>query len=236
MFFWTPRQAAQALESIYDEIADEFDTTRQYPWGELSLLFKDTPTASKILDLGCGNGRLVQMFKQKNCEIHGVDISERLLYLAQKKHPKTIFYKADFLDLPFPDQSFDEVWCIAAFHHAPNASARKKTLQQIHRILKPGGKFVLTVWNLWDQKKYVIQKKKAFWRSCFLPWWKKRDFLIPWGKNKKMRYYHSFDIQHLQKLLCSTHFEILEYWGSHNGFKGNISGCKNICLRAQKSS
>lgn len=235
MFFWTPQQAASTLSAVYNRIADEFDSTRESVWKELRILFEKTPLRAKILDLGCGNGRLTALFEQKNCTITGVDPSEALLQIAQKKHPKATFRKGNFLNIPAPNNRFDEVWCVASFHHLPTQHSRLKALQEIHRVLRQKGECILVVWNIWDQTQYRALRWRAFWRSVFLPWWSKRDFLIPWGKEKIPRYYHSFIPEDLIKLARKNGFILVEYWGTHDGEKGPIKNSRNICFRLQKA-
>ena len=236
MFFWSPQQAAQKLSEVYDAIAEDFSETRQKNWKELEMLFESTPEGANILDVGCGNGRLNILFEKKNCVVTGVDISSKLLDVAKKSFPETKFLQGSFTNLPCADESFDEVWTIASFHHLGSEEDRMKSLQEMQRVLKPGGQIVMTVWNLWDQEKYLPHKQRAFWRSLVFPKWKKRDFLIPWAAHKTPRYYHSFPYPELEKLARLNGFSVVECWGLKGDEKGEILGCKNICLRLQKET
>ncbi|MBI5414209.1 class I SAM-dependent methyltransferase [Candidatus Peregrinibacteria bacterium] len=236
MFFFSPSQAAKKLAEIYDSIANEFSESRNSPWEEAEVLFAATPKNAKILDIGCGNGRLVPLFLKKNCEVFGGDISEKLLGIAQKKYPAAHFQKVDFSDLPFADETFDEVWSVASFHHIPTEKKRLRALSEMCRVLKPKGEVIIIVWNLWNQQKYARQKRWSILRSFLIPTWSKRDFIIPWGTEKKTRYYHSFDVQELQKLAEKSGFLVKELFGWRKGGKEVILHSQNICIRLQKKS
>jgi len=223
MFFRTPTAAAAALPEIYDAIASDFNATRQAPWAELERLFERTPPSAKILDLGCGNGRLVPLFQQKNCAVIGVDPAEKLLEFARKSFPETEFLRGDFAHIPLANESCDEVWAVASFHHLPSVTMRKEALQEVSRVLKLNGSLVLTVWNLWELPQYKNAEMKAFWRAVFLPRWKRQDFLIPWGKEKIPRYYYAFRLAELQDLVVESGFKLVEAFTT-----------ENICLRFQK--
>ena len=92
--------------------------------------------------------------------------------------------------------------------------------------MEDGGEFICTVWNLWEQVKYKKQKREAYFRSLYNPFWNKRDFIIPFGKKKIKRYYYSFDIDELHKLLKEAGFVIVDSFLSDKK--------QNICVRAKK--
>lgn len=173
--------------------------TRNRPWPEFDLLVKhmNFKKEQKLLDLGCGNGRLLSFFKDKPTDYTGLDNNKKLLSFAKKSHPKAKFKYGDILHLPFPASSFDTVWCIAVLHHIPTEKLQLKACKEMLRVLKSKGKLMLTVWNLWQPKyKKYIDKKT-------------HDCLIPWGTEKKVkRYYHAFTSPELKRLLKESGFEL----------------------------
>ena len=113
------KQAYKILEEnkkTYNEISDEFDQTRRKYSSELEDLKKYIVPDEKILDLGCGNGRLYEIFSGENVDYTGVDFSENLIETARGKYGDH-FQVADILSLPFSSQYFDSVWSIAVLHH-----------------------------------------------------------------------------------------------------------------------
>ena len=70
----------------YDKIAEEFSRTRERPWPEIKFLIdKYIIAGERILDLGCGNGRLLEFFKDKKVDYIGTDFSEKLIEIAKKR-------------------------------------------------------------------------------------------------------------------------------------------------------
>jgi ubiquinone/menaquinone biosynthesis C-methylase UbiE len=129
----------------YNLLAEDFSRTRSVVWEELKLLGKYILPGDKILDLGCGNGRLLQILGEKNIEYFGVDNSEKLIKIAKEKylHPPQVFgtqkfgrarinfQVADALNLPFSDNFFDKVYSIAVLHHIPSTEFRLQFLKEI---------------------------------------------------------------------------------------------------------
>ena len=109
----------------------------------------DIQKGSNILDVGCGAGK--QCFSFYNylggdASITGGDVSDELL--AEAKHENQKFQNAiEFLPLdfnqkfPFEDDQFDLVSCCFAIYYAKDIPF---TIKEIHRVLKPGGRFFST--------------------------------------------------------------------------------------------
>ncbi len=200
----------------YDLIADKFSETRSKRfWSDLEFIKNYAKAGDKVLDFGCGNGRLLQLFENKNIEYFGVDVSQKLIDLAGKKHvgPKIHFQKldSDRFSLPFADNFFNTAYAIAVFHHIPGAKARKELARELWRVIQPGGYVVVSVWNLWRSafaddliKNWV---KKSMGKSE-LDW---NDFFISFKDNHGkifQRYHHAFKPSELKKLFSSVGFEV----------------------------
>jgi len=212
----------------YNKIADEFSQTRGSLWEELNK-FKDlVKNGEKILDLGCGNGRFLEFFRDKKIEYMGVDSSEKLIDIAKKKYPNFQFLVADALSLPFLENSFDKVFSISVFHHIPSEELRLQFLKEIKRILKPKGTLILTIWNLW-QKRYFppilrFTVSKLFFRSRV----DFKDIFLPWGR-KISRYFHCFTKGEIERLIKDVDLKI-----KNIGKIKSRSGRSHLYLIAEK--
>jgi len=241
-----PKTAKKILESVkdtYNHIAEEFSDSRGAAWKDfehfLPYLHSVESRKTEILDLGCGNGRFLNFLEEKATNFHytGIDNSKNLIHIAAQKHPNNNFLLGDFLEIPAPDEQFNAIVSIAAFHHLPTLELRKKALQEMLRVLKPGGIMILTTWNLW-QKKYWRLALNAFSQSissdtAF------NDFFVPWGKEKTPRYYHAFTPPELIKVvnkakLNGNSFEIIETFSVKKGQKMSFLKSFNFCLIAKK--
>ncbi len=165
---------------VYNQIADHFSQTRALLWDDLKDLKHYAFPGARILDIGCGNGRLYQMFDDLSIAYTGIDQSENLIAHAKKKFPQAQFEVGNMIALPFPDHSFDRIYAIASFHHLPTEDLRVQALQEMKRVLVPGGKIIMTNWNAqsnWAQKKI----EKGDWQIGEQG---SDHLLVPWKNSK----------------------------------------------------
>lgn len=208
--------------------------TRNRNWEELRELTKDISDNDKILDLGCGNGRLLEVLKDKKIDYIGVDSSEKLIKIAQKKYPQADFQVADALSLPFPDNYFDKIYSIAVLHHIPSKKYHLQFLKEAKRVLKPEGILVITVWDLWQKKFWKLILKYTFLKLTSQSKLGFKDIFYPWknqkSKTEVLRYFHCFTKKELIDLAKKINFKIKKI--------GNLKyrSRSNLYLIAQKIS
>ena len=139
-------------KNVYDRIASLFAQTRKYLWDDLKPLKKYMRHGYRVLDIGCGTGRLYHLFKDfQGIEYTGLDQSEKQIAEAKKDFPQNTYVVAEMTDLPFNDCSFDIIYCIAAFHHLPDEKYRLKALHEMKRVSKSGHYIIMTNWNLYSK-------------------------------------------------------------------------------------
>jgi trans-aconitate methyltransferase len=90
-----------------------------------------------ILDLGCGDGQLTQRIAASGAQVLGVDGSSEMIAAARERGVEAELANAE--SLPFHDATFDAVFSNATLHWVRGQDAM---LAQVHRVLKPGGRFV----------------------------------------------------------------------------------------------
>lgn len=163
----------------------------------------------KVLDLGCGNGRLLQIFKEIDIDYTGVDSSEKLIEIAKKTYPSTKFQVADALHLPFPTNHFDKIYSVAVLHHIPSEEFRLQFLEGVRRILKPGGLFILTVWDLWRWWRIGTIFKFTLLQTLGKSKLDFKDIFVPW-RGICYRYIHCFTQKELEELMKKAGFKIKE--------------------------
>jgi ubiquinone/menaquinone biosynthesis C-methylase UbiE len=212
----------EKTKDYFDKNVDSFSGSRNRLWPEFEELKKYIKDGEKILDLGCGNGRLFELFKNRNVKYTGVDTSVEFIERAKEKYGD-YFVVADAFNLPFPDNSFDSIWAIAFFHHIPSKQLRAEVLKEIKRVLKKDGKIIATCWNFYQLHYLRILLKFTFRKLLGLSRLDFKDVLLFPKKLKIQRYYHAFTKKELKKLFQKAGFKIEELrYLKRNGKKTNI--------------
>ena len=224
------------VRSDYNRIAGHFSKSRAYFWPDAKFLLDYIKEGDLVLDLGCGNGRAFRQMKERGAQYIGVDFSEELIKEAKSIHSEADFRVGNALQLPFADEFFDKVYCFAVLHHIPSQKLRKQFIDEAQRVLKPGGFLILTVWDLWSNKRArkVLchnRLKKIFFTSS-LGW---NDVFYFWkdagGEVLAKRYVHMFKEKELNKIARNSQLEIIKSGKIQK--TGNENG--NIFLIARKS-
>jgi ubiquinone/menaquinone biosynthesis C-methylase UbiE len=108
----------------------------------LALQNLDLQPHTQVLDLCCGNGPVTQVLVQQSQHVTGLDASPRAIAQAQANIPQATFVKGFAEAMPFADASFDVVHTSMALHEM-EPDQRGQILQEVYRVLKPGGIFTL---------------------------------------------------------------------------------------------
>lgn len=228
----TAEELLRLSEEEYDAYASEFSTTRKFFWREFGFLKNYVQDGDTVLDIGCGNGRLVTVFEDVDLHYTGVDFSKELIAIAQEnKGAQGTFIHANALALPFEDNSFNTVFSFAVLHHIPSQENRAQFVAEAHRVLKPGGVCILTVWNTlqWKfAKTHLVHVLKKVFGMSTLDF---GDIIIPFGKAKRKRYIHSLTQRGVRKLFQENNFTDI----SVEEIK-RASGYANFVLTAKKKS
>lgn len=119
------------------------------------------PQPGRLLDLGCGTGRLLLAFARRGFWVLGVDLSADMLRVAGEKAAAAgvVIHRlqANIVELDgLQDATFDGAACLfSTLGMVAGPAARRRAVEQVYRLLRPGGRFVLHVhnrwFNLWDR-------------------------------------------------------------------------------------
>ena len=108
----------------------------------LALQNIDLQPQTHVLDLCCGSGPVTQVLVQHSGHVTGLDASPKAIARAQINVPQATFVEGFAEAMPFADASFDVVHTSMALHEmAPDL--RSQIVQEVYRVLKPGGIFTL---------------------------------------------------------------------------------------------
>lgn len=123
--------------------------------------FVNAREGSRILDVATGTGGQAYAFAKKGYEVVGIDLSEDMLRVANKKnkHENLEFKVADATSIPHEDSSFD-VSCISLGLHDMPLAIREKTVEEMARVTKPEGIIAIVDYALPKNKigRYLVYR------------------------------------------------------------------------------
>jgi len=142
------------VEQMFDKISGNYDGLNRVismgtdvSWRKKVIALVKAEQPKAVLDIATGTGDLaIQMTEIKAEKIVGLDLSEGMLQVARKKiaaknlTEKVEMIQGDSEDLPFEKNSFDAITVAFGVRNFENL---EKGLSEIHRVLKPGGIFVV---------------------------------------------------------------------------------------------
>lgn len=173
------------LKDVYEEIAPEFDQTRQRVWLCVRKFLNSIPKGYKGLEIGCGNGK--NMLFRQDLKIEGIDFCDNFIKICHKKG--LLVKQADMRNLPYKSDVYDFSFSIAVLHHLYNLEDRIKAIKEQIRVTKKGGLMMVLVWNLNDSR------FRQFSKSDEMVSWKKKNGKILY------RYYHLYKENELKNEL-----------------------------------
>lgn len=149
------------------------------------MTLADEPVG-RLLDVGCGAGRLLRRMQRRGWSVEGVDFDEQAANKAMKRYGIKV-HIGDLAECAIPDASFDVISLSQTVEHLFDPRA---TLQECLRILKPGGLLVMTTPNVQSQG---AQQFRQYWRGWEPP-----------------RHLHLFTVASLQRLTTAVGFNVVE--------------------------
>jgi len=139
----------------FADVAGEWDEIRSGFFTEAmrdaAIGKADLPANAAVADIGTGTGFMIQGLLDQAAELVGFDESPEMLEVARKNfaaYPHVQFQEAEGQHLPAENGRFDAVFANMYLHHAPDPAA---AIAEMARILKPGGKLIITDLDSHDQ-------------------------------------------------------------------------------------
>jgi 2-polyprenyl-3-methyl-5-hydroxy-6-metoxy-1,4-benzoquinol methylase len=172
-------------------------------WAE-SVKEKDS-----VLDVGCGEGRLLQGIGPK-ANYTGIDFSEELIKLAKKRHKGknrkfitgNISKSSTWKNLGM----YNKIFVVAVVHHLPSKKEQLFVLQNVRKHLKVGGTVYVSFWNLWERKFWGEHFKSLKLKLSSLPE-SVRWVEIPFANTKLKRFYFAGGKKYWERVLAKAGWE-----------------------------
>ena len=140
-----PNDDARAFWARYFAVYDTLNQARPYQ----AMIARQVELAApspgdRILDAGTGSGNLAAALSERAADVTGIDFCEPAFDLARRKAPRARFQFGDLTrPLAFPDASFDRITCSAVLH-VLSADEQRFAVSELARVLRPGGRLVIT--------------------------------------------------------------------------------------------
>ncbi|TKX63822.1 class I SAM-dependent methyltransferase [Halorubrum sp. ASP1] len=186
--------------ATYDRIAAHFSKTREYAWPEVES-FLDGRSGAVALDVGCGNGRHTEALAARAEAAVGVDLSRGLLDEAVARARErgyldaTAFVHGDAAALPVRDGAVDLAVYVATLHHLSPRAARVESLNELARVLAPGGTALVSAWSTAHDR---FDREEGFDTTV--------DWTLPGGETVP-RYYHIYSPSEFESDLAESDLE-----------------------------
>jgi SAM-dependent methyltransferase len=141
-------RTAQATD--FDAVAHEYDESlpahvvEHYLAKRLAFVLRHAPVGP-ALDVGCGTGHFAERLADAGYAVVGLDPSPGMLAEFRRRRPDGPAVVGDGTALPFPDATFALTSCIAVLHHVAEPAAVRRTLTEMARVTRPGGRIL--VWD-----------------------------------------------------------------------------------------
>ena len=141
-----PPAAFDFMTKYYDTITEVFGFGKSFKRRIFDML--NAQDGETVLDIGAGTGTFLSIAAQElhKSRLIGVDPDRNALTIAKRKLAsvglRVLLYEASAEHLPLPDETVDACVSTLVFHHLPRLT-KAKAIEEIYRVTKPGGRFLL---------------------------------------------------------------------------------------------
>jgi 2-polyprenyl-3-methyl-5-hydroxy-6-metoxy-1,4-benzoquinol methylase len=170
----TVNKLLEINRAFYSQFSADFSDSRSSERFNIEPFRKYLRNDMRLLDVGCGNGRLAETLERAGYALDyvGIDGSPELVAVADKRRINLQTVRAQFqvVDLTAQNWSetlrdtapFDLILSLAVLHHIPSFALRANVLREIHGLLKAGGIFVMSNWQFMNSTR--LRKKIVSWK------------------------------------------------------------------------
>lgn len=227
---------------FYAAFAEHFAETRSVSDPALTAILPYLPSAARVLDVGCGNGRLALLLDQERlgCQYVGIDAVPELIDEARAearglRDTKTVFEVMDVTEDDWMDKLpttapadsckrvFDCVVALAVLHHIPGFDLRARVLRNMAAALARDGYVILSTWQFLAHER--MRRKIVAWDEVGID--ERRlgsgDFLLDWKRGGRgVRYCHLIDEQEMGGLAGASNLTVRQTFRA-GGREGDLS-------------
>lgn len=228
---------------FYEAFGVDFAETRPRLAPGVQRVLDPIPAGCRVLEIGCGDGKVGRRLAARGMAYVGVDASAALIARAEKytadlrlrtddsimSHQSSVSYiQADVLasdwDVVLGSQSFDWILAFAVFHHLPGGEARAELMRTLAQRLAPGGTLVLSNWQFTRSER--LKQRLRPWSELGLHETavEPNDYMLSWerGGKRGLRYVHLLDEAEARALAAQAGLRVRQTF-SADGVTGNLA-------------
>ncbi|SFS71198.1 class I SAM-dependent methyltransferase [Halostagnicola kamekurae] len=191
------------VRRTYDRIAEHFASTREYAWPEVEAFVSDARPSSVGLDLGCGNCRHAELLAERTDRVLGIDASRGLLETARSRARARDFevdlLQGDAARIPLAEGTVDLAVYVATIQHLPTEADRRESLNELARVLAPGGRALVSTWSTAHD---TFDETESFDTTV--------EWTLPGGQTVD-RFYHIYSPAAFETALEESALELVEF-------------------------
>ena len=248
----------QINREFYATFAASFAETRSEAGRELEVILPYIPDGARVLDVGCGNGRVATLLarQQRKVTYIGIDSSEALIARCKKqeasRRAQDAFLVVDITRPDWPNsllprgeppdggrwpgmKEFDRILLLAVLHHIPGREVRARIMRQVRDLLALQGRAIVSTWQFMDNERM---------RSKIVPWntvgidegeLEPGDVLLNWKRGGLgLRYCHQIGEDEVRVLAAQAGLAIGQTFRA-GGREGNLSLYGVLAVEANPS-
>jgi len=221
-----------AVQNMYNKVGGYFSKTREKSygknsnWPETQEFLERVRPGQSVLDIGCGEGRLLTGLADE-VEYLGVDFSSTLIEIARKKYPSREFRLGDIAEPATWEElgRYDYVCSVATLHHVPTRERQLYVLKMMKEKCQDEGQLFLTTWNLYNER---LSEKKLKEHELVSGEIVELSFDSTPG-----RYVMAMDMAYVEELVADAGWEIEEiYYADRVGKRVDEEVGKNLVVVA----
>lgn len=180
--------------AAWEAIAPSYAAARARPWPAVEAFLDGLPQGARVLDAGAGGGRHAAAARARGLAPVALDLARGFAPQVQ----------GDAARLPFRDGAFDAVLLVAVLGTMPQARDRVEALREARRVLRPGGRLLLTAWAKWQDAYLRALVGRGPWRRAG-----PGEVLAPWmaGERRVERPYYLYSRRALRRDLAAAGWE-----------------------------
>jgi ubiquinone/menaquinone biosynthesis C-methylase UbiE len=187
---------ARSVRETYETIASHFSETRAHPWPEVTEFVEAAPDVATGLDLGCGNGRHAAVLRDRADRVLALDASRNLLDEA--------------------DDTVDLAVYVATLHHLPSRDHRRRSLDELARVLAPEGQALVSAWSTAHDRFDADADAETGFDTTI-------DWTLPGGETVP-RFYHIYAPAEFEADLEASDCRLIEFEVSSGNCYARVGG------------